>query len=188
MPARSFAVAAAGIAALLFARPSAADQAGTGGAGQSLLADDLHAARRDLLLLVSAGLSRLGVWTPATAVSRELLADADDAFEACVAQAGVTWQTAHGSSEEAAFSEWNTLDRLVKEVAAQADASPGDGNTCRDLYRRVTGDLVYRALSGSHCGPTSVEMRRLEKVRTLFAAYLAAVQHDVAADRARPGR
>jgi hypothetical protein len=173
-----------GIAVLLVARPSAAGQAAAVSVDRGSLGEDVRAVRQDLLFLVSAGLSRLGYWIPARAVSRHIVATADNSFDACLAQAGVTWQ----ASGETAISEWNKLDRLVKEVELDPDSSAAEIATCRDVYRRVTGDLIVRAMSVSYCGPTSAVQRRLEKVRPVFAAYVAAVQQGVAADGAAPRR
>jgi hypothetical protein len=186
MRAGSFSAMAVGITALFMFHPAAAGQAGGATVERGSLDGHVRAARREVLLLASAGLSRLGMWFPASAVSRELVAAADSTFDRCVAQAAVAWQTAQ-VSEEMGFAEWANLDRLAKDIELDGEVSVGDKAICRETYKRVTGNLVFQALSGAHCGPFAVERRRLEKVRGLFAAYEAAVQ-DVAAEGATPRR
>jgi len=51
---------------------------------------------------------------------------------------------AQASSEEAAFSEWNSLDRLAKQAAAQTDASPARGKGAQ-LIAGVDGQVLVRA-------------------------------------------
>jgi hypothetical protein len=181
----SVAATTIGVAALLVARPSGAGQAPAVSVDRGSLAEDVRAVNRDLWFVASAGLRRLGYSIPARAISRHIVATADNSFDACLGQAGVIWQT---DSEEAAMSEWNKLDHLVKEVELDRDSSSTDIATCRDVYRRVTGDLILRALSGCHNSPVSVEKHRLERVRAVFSAYLAAVQQDIAANGAAPRR
>ena len=187
MRAGSFSAMAVGIATLFMVHSAAAGQAASATVERESLDGHVRAARRGVLLLASAGLSRLGMWLPARAVSRELVAAADSTFDRCVAQAAVAWQTGE-VSEEMGIAEWAKLERLAKDIEFDEEVSEGEKAMCRQTYRRVTGHIVWQTLSGSHCGPYSVERLRLEKVRVLFAAYQAAVQQGVAADGAAPRR
>lgn len=181
----SLAAMTVGVTALLVARPSVADQTPAEDVARGSLDEDLRSAGQGLWFLVSAGLGRLGYGDAARVVSRHIVATAGNRFDVCLAQADVTWRT---PSEARALVEWNTLDRVMREVEVDSESSAADIATCREIYRRVTGDLVWRALSDAHCGPVAITNRRLEKVRVMVAAYLAAVEQGVVADSAGPRR
>jgi hypothetical protein len=169
--------------ALLLARPGIS-RAEAQSRGPTTLADDLGALKRDLLLLLSAGLDRLRMWKEASVVSRHLVATTDDTFEACVAQAAVVWQLTETSpGVDAAYSEWEKLRAIVDRNGADHDSTKAERETCRASYRRVSGNLIYRGMLTSDLGRPS-----MEKIRVVSSAYQVAVQQGVAADGAAPRR
>jgi hypothetical protein len=168
---RLFAATLAGAAVLLIARPGVAGQSDS--AAGATLGEDIRAIKRDVLLLVSTGLSELHLWRAAAAVSRSLVAAADDPFDACVAQAAVVWQTTqtlrYGTP---VWSEWKTLRRLAEELERDKDATPADRVVCREAFRRVTGHFIDVETMGTSCG--RISWVRYVPLLAVFAAYEAA--------------
>jgi hypothetical protein len=184
MRARSFVATVAGIAALLVgARSSVAGEGPAPSTAEGAsLRNDIQRVRRAGLLLVSVGLSRLRLWTEAAAVSRELLAEADDPFDACIAQAAIVWQTSGAFVRGGTSAEWEKLRRMVSEIESTAGASNSDVEMCRAVYRRVTGHLIYMDSAAFHCGSNSMLKRQRKRLRGLYEAYWA-VEPGLAASR-----
>jgi hypothetical protein len=174
MRVRSYAAILVGTAALTVARPSMAgqDRATTTTTGASLMSD-VQRVTWTGLLLASIGLERLGWRHEAAAVSRHLVVTADDPVDACIAQAGVVWQTAESSLAPTTFTEAARLRRMVSDVGGAADASAADVEVCRSLYRRVMGELIFQEQRAFHCGPYAVVRAENEKLLALYRAYWA---------------
>lgn len=181
MRARSIAAIIVGMAALLVVRPSVASQGRVVvTADHASLADDIRAVNHVALRLASVGLSRLGMWNEAAAVSRQLLAAAADPVDACIAQAAVTWQSSQALLGETAFSEWEKLRGMVNDIDRTSGASASEVDVCRAIYRRVTGHLIYLDQSACHNARRSVLTRQRKRLLGLYEAYWA-VQARVAA-------
>ena len=156
---------------LLLARPGLAGQEPTA-RERSTLSDDIGALKRDFLLLLSVGLERAGMRKGASVVSRHLVATAEDPFETCMAQAAFVWQTADaGPFPDLTLKELEKLRGTVSRVGADDRFTPEEKEACRSGYRRVTGDLIYEGMRTTDLGRAS-----LERIRAVFAAYLATVQ------------
>jgi len=174
MRVRSYAATLVGTAALLLARPSMAGQEGATAAtpGASLM-NDVQRVTWTGLLLASVGLERLGLRSEAAAVSRHLRVAAEDPLDACIAQAGVLWQTAGRSLDQSTFAEVARLRRMASDIGKSTDVSAADVEVCRAVYRRVTGELIYREQLASHCGPYAVVRAENEKLLALYREYWA---------------
>jgi hypothetical protein len=129
--------------------------------------DDVTAIERDLLLLASVGLDRLGMWKPASVVSMYLVDTTDDAVELCVAEAAVVWQTTHASVLDTTFREWEKLRDLAEQVGGDERFTAEEKGMCRVSYLRVSSNFVITGMMTSDLGRAS-----LEKVRVVFASYL----------------
>ena len=162
---------------LLLARPGMAGQE-TAEQERSTLIDDVGALKRALLVLLSMGLGRAGMWEEASVISQHLVDTADDPLESCLAQAAVVWQmTEAGPYLDATYNEWEKLRGTVDRIGADTRFTPEEAAACRAGYRRVTGNLIYGGMLTSDLGRAS-----LEKIRVVFAAYFGAAQPGVEAD------